>query len=86
MTSISIQRRIDDVLQLVIRFGQIDGEHHQRWLIDQVVRGLSGGVPEFDGGEVGGFRATEDYHEQIRRACDGEDGPDTYDWDQGIAP
>ena len=27
-----------------------------------------------------------EYGEFIRRACDGEDGPGTYGWDEGIAP
>lgn len=28
----------------------------------------------------------DDYHEWVLEFCDGEDGPDTYDWDEGIAP
>lgn len=28
----------------------------------------------------------DDYEETIRKAKEGEDGPDTYDWDEGIPP
>lgn len=50
--------------------GQVDGQHHLRWVIDQAVRILAG-----DGYEqwVADFRV-------------GEDGPETYSWDEGIAP
>lgn len=57
-------------LEYAYRFGGIGGEHHKAWVIDQMVRALTG-----DG-----------YDEWVRRACDGEDGPNTYSWDTGIAP
>ena len=28
----------------------------------------------------------KDYRQLIKEACDGEDGPETYEWDVGIAP
>lgn len=28
----------------------------------------------------------DDYNALVRDACDGEDGPNTYEWDEGIAP
>ncbi len=40
---------------------------HRAWVIDQMVRTLTG-----DG-----------YTKFIEQACDGEDGPDTYEWDIG---
>jgi hypothetical protein len=27
-----------------------------------------------------------DYNKWVKEYCDGEDGPDTYEWDEGIAP
>lgn len=59
-----------EALDLILRYGGIDGSHHKTWVIDQVVRALTG-----DG-----------YEEWVRNAKAGEDGPDTYSWDEGIAP
>lgn len=33
--------RISEALNLAFRFGQIDGEHHKTWVIDQMVRILA---------------------------------------------
>jgi len=59
-----------DALELLLRYGGIDGGHHKQWCIDQVVRILT----------------DENYENFVAWACDGEDGPDTYDWDEGTAP
>jgi hypothetical protein len=60
----------EKALELAVRFGGIDGEHHKAWVIDQMVRVLAG-----DG-----------YEQLVAEAKAGEDGPETYDWDEGIAP
>lgn len=57
-------------LEIALQYGQIDGEHHKTWVIDQMVRALTG-----DG-----------YERWVKEARDGEDGPYTYDWDKGIPP
>ena len=62
--------KIKTALDLAIRFGGIDGAHHKDWVIDQMVRILAG-----DG-----------YGQLVKDACDGEDGPETYSWEVGIAP
>ncbi len=51
-------------------WGQVDGGHHKAWAIDKIVRALTG----------------DDYDKFVADACDGEEGPDTYEWDEGIAP
>lgn len=51
-------------------YGAIDGAHHKMWVIDQMVRVLTGG----------------DYDQWVRDFCAGEDGPQTYEWNEGIAP
>ena len=61
---------VQAALEIAFRFGGIDGEHHKAWVIDQMVRALTG-----DG-----------YVEWVKEACDGEDGPETYEWDEGIPP
>lgn len=38
------QRRIDNALIYIERFGGIEGDHHRAWVIDQVVRCL---VPDY---------------------------------------
>ncbi len=59
-----------EALALAWRYGGIDGEHHKAWVIDQMVRALTG--PKY-----------EDF---VKDACAGEDGPQTYTWETGIAP
>ena len=63
------QDKIDKALDLAIRYGGIDGDHHKAWVIDQMVRALA-----------------DDYEKLVAEAKDGEDGPETYDWNIGIAP
>lgn len=62
--------RVQLALELLAADGQVEGSHHQAWVIDQAVRILAG-----DG-----------YEQWIADYRDGEDGPETYSWDEGIAP
>jgi len=64
------KKRIDKAIEVAVQYGGIDGAHHKTWVIDQMVRALAG----------------DDYDRIVAEACDGEDGPDTYEWDEGIAP
>jgi len=59
-----------EALHLAVRYGGIDGAHHKTWVIDQMVRILAG----------------NNYDAIVTAAKAGEDGPDTYGWDEGIAP
>lgn len=63
-------KRIEAALKVARECGQYDGGHHKMWVIDQMVRALTEG--EYDG--------------WVADARKGEDGPDTYSWDTGIAP
>lgn len=62
--------RVAKALELARKYGQIDGGHHKAWAIDQMVRALLGDA----------------YESWVREACDGEDGPETYEWDEGTPP
>lgn len=62
--------RIQEAIAIAVQYGGIDGAHHKSWVIDQMVRLLAG----------------DEYDDIVREACDGVDGPDTYEWDTGIAP
>lgn len=65
-------KRIGDALQFIMDWGGIDGAHHKQWTLDQVVRILT---------------INEDGYQAWRREqANGEDGPNTYSWDEGIAP
>jgi len=57
-------------LKVLLDNGSIDGDHHKMWVIDQAVRHLAGPF----------------YDELIAAYNNGEDGPDTYEWDVGIPP
>lgn len=73
--------RIGTALDVITTYGGYDGEHHKQWVLDQVVRALTGcGSP--DGSE----HESDDYLAWRVAYADGEDGPDTYAWDEGIAP
>lgn len=61
---------IERALGLASMFGTTDGADHKAWVIDQMVRALAG----------------EGYEEFVRKVKDGEDGPDTYEWNEGVAP
>lgn len=66
--------KIDMALGIAFRYGGIDGSHHKTWVIDQMVRILT---EDYGPGS---------YEEWVKRYQDGEDGPNTYEWDEGIAP
>lgn len=60
----------DGALRVALEYGNIDGSHHKMWVIDQMVRRLTG----------------DDYDKWVAEAKAGADGPNTYAWDEGIAP
>jgi hypothetical protein len=62
--------RIEKAIELAVEYGGIDGDHHKAWVIDQMVRVLPG----------------DQYEQVVAEAREGEDGPQTYGWNVGIAP
>ena len=62
--------RIKKAIDIALDYGGCDGGHHKMWVIDQMVRVLAG----------------DDYDQIVAEAKNGEDGPETYEWDEGIAP
>ncbi len=64
------QIRVDAAIVLAIRYGGMDEAHHKAWVIDQMVRMLAG----------------DRYEQIVAEACDGEDGPNTFEWNVGIPP
>ncbi len=88
------RERIEKALRIAVRFGGIDGDHHKAWVIDQVVRALTDcPVIKQEGVDCHGkiytyktMRESKEYSKLVKKAKAGEDGPDTYNWDIGIAP
>jgi hypothetical protein len=85
--------RISRAIGCALKYGPIDGAHHKTWVIDQMVRALTGCPMVKQTGSHEGKTFThevqgesDEYQELVARAKAGEDGPETYDWDEGIAP
>jgi hypothetical protein len=88
------RQRVAEALNVAIRSGAVDGAHHKAWVIDQMVRALCGcPMVEAVGTDYKGKpyiysrRGENDaYLWFVARAKAGEDGPETYAWDEGIPP
>ncbi|MDP3768087.1 MAG: hypothetical protein Q8S13_08735 [Dehalococcoidia bacterium] len=90
-----VQRTQTEWALLVIeRYGQIDGDHHKAWVLDQVARVLLGAPvtvvearwTDHEPEERFTVETCEAYERWVVEMGEGEDGPETYDWDVGIAP
>ncbi|EBG2148501.1 hypothetical protein FIP36_17300 [Salmonella enterica] len=64
------QKRIERAIALACRYGGTEELHHLQWVVDQMVRELAG----------------DRYPQIVAETTTGEDGPDTYTWNTGIAP
>jgi hypothetical protein len=60
----------DELVEVILDYGGIDGAHHKQWILDQLLRRMLG----------------SQYEAKIEEWQSGEDGPETYLWDEGIAP
>jgi hypothetical protein len=86
--------RIEKAIDFAVRYGGIDGGHHKMWVIDQMVRALTGcPMVEREAKDYKGDPYTyedqgesREYLDLVADACDGEDGPNTYSWDEGTPP
>lgn len=65
-TDIKIQKALD----IAFQYGQIDGSHHKMWIIDQMVRVLTG----------------ELYNSWVQEYKEDSNGEEVYEWDEGINP
>lgn len=66
----SADDKVAKAIDLAVQYKGGDEAHHKDWVIDQMVRILAG----------------DDYDKVVCEAKAGEDGPETYAWDVGIAP
>ncbi len=66
------EKSIAAALDYAFSYGQIDGDHHKTWVIDQMVRQLTGD----------GYRSwVKEYGGDVN-----EEGDPEYIWDTGVAP
>lgn len=86
--------RIGAALSRIAQSGGVDGAHHKQWVLDQVVRILTE-CPEVEHEalDVNGLKYTytalgesPDYLRWLADYRAGDDGPNTYEWDEGIPP
>jgi len=69
------QKRVDAALEVIEKYGGIDGAHHKQWVIDQVVRCLLGSDDKYQA-----------WVEAMKGDYNEEDEAYEYDWDEGIPP
>lgn len=89
-----VWRRVRKALFVAFQSGGVDGGHHKQWVIDQMVRALTGcPIENSTAIDCNGVEYTfprqgesEEYLELIRAFKDGEDGPDSYKWSEGTPP
>lgn len=91
--------KCDWMMYFIERYGQIDGDHHKSWVLDQVAR-IHNNVKVIvklaqwkkeDGSIHSEYRVwldepTQEYLNWVVEMKDGEDGPETYTYYEGIAP
>jgi hypothetical protein len=89
-----MEERIKAALEIAMRYAGNDGAHHKMWTIDQMVRALTG-CPLVERKALDSqespytfhrYGESDEYRQFVASATEGEDGPDTYEWDTGIAP
>ena len=86
--------QLKQALNIITQDGGIDGDHHKAWVLDQVVRILTN-CPTVTKNAVDvnkvpysyeALSESEEYLEFVRQYNNGEDGPNTYEYSEGIAP
>lgn len=65
-----LRDRVNTAIDLAFNGLMTDGGHHKQWYLDQIIQTL----------------ASERYRRLCKEAKNGEEGPETYDWEEGIAP
>ena len=66
----TLEQRVEGALKVAFDYGACDGESHKQWVIDQMVRALTG----------------DKYEEWVYKFNFGVDGEDSYLWDEGRTP
>lgn len=89
-----LDQEVTEALDIINRYGGIDGAHHKQWCLDQVVRILTR-CPKVTRttldhkGRPYNYETlseSREYQDWVAAHEEGEDGPHTYPWDKGVAP
>jgi hypothetical protein len=85
----------DWVMYFLEQYGGFDGSHHKDWVLDQIAR-ICKGTPviiklaRWEGGHfewrVSLGEPSQEYLDWVVEMKSGEDGSDTYEYFEGIAP
>jgi hypothetical protein len=85
------KQKVENALGMARKYAGSDGAHHKQYCIDQMVRALTGcpmvtETAKNYKGEVYEYETQGEspaYKKFIRDYQAGEDGPNTYSWDEG---
>lgn len=80
--NVAFEKRIENALAFLSIWGQVEGDHHKAWVIDQVVRALCGCEWNFNDS----FFQNEEYKDWVSGYCYDDSHVMEYEWDIGIAP
>jgi hypothetical protein len=67
---LTFKERVNEALDLVFQYGQIDEGHHKAWVIDQIVKIL----------------CQDEYEKFVSNYEHDKETGEEYEWDTGIAP
>ena len=82
LVNVAFEKRIENALEFLSVWGQVEGDHHKAWVIDQVVRALCGCEWNFNDS----FIQNEEYKDWVSSYCYDDNHVMEYEWDTGIAP
>lgn len=85
---------VEWALLMIGQYGQVDGEHHKKWVLDQVARVLNGAPVKvvearWENGETEErftIGSSVRYKRWVAEMKAGEDGKNTYSYDAGTPP
>ena len=84
-----LRARIDKALEYPAEYGYIDGGHHKQWVLDQMIRALTGcPMVHEHATDVNGTPYEYDRQGESAEYLEwvGEPDEDYEPWDEGIAP
>lgn len=89
-----VTERLAEALRVARHFGGVDGGHHKAWVIDQMVRCLTGCPTESREGVDHDYVTytydvlgeSDEYKAFVAEHNDGIHGPSSFSWEEGIAP
>ncbi len=66
------KEKLEKIEELVAEGASIDGAHHKQWYFNEIIKVIT--------------ETDKKYKKWVEKYESGSDGPQTYIWDEGIAP